>query len=608
MKFLNPSGLWLLLGVPVLIIIYIIKAQHEDLPVSSTYIWKLSEKYLKKHLPVQKMRKILLFLLQLMMILLTAFFVSRPAVVSGECTQYIAIIDSSCSMNIKDSHGVSRFERALEDAEELSDVINDGHTFSVISAGQDAVTLVRNSSSVNEVHLTLSNMECGKGTFNIDKAFSEAQMLAVESNHVKVYLFTDKDYDDVQNTEIKNYSDGEFNISVLSLIEDKPEDSFIFTSEILCAGDGREVSVGLKVDGRTVEAKKIKFGKDDTEEVVFDGEVIKKFTSAEVYIDIEDGLDLDNSYRIIRNKEEDYSVLLVSDKPLYLESAFGVFEKCSLNVTSYYSEDDDGKYDLYVFDHKYPKNYPSSGSVLQFGTGLLPEGLEKGGKSENPVVLSAPEEVSDFASKLLTSMKLTDINVEYYDILNISSMWQSVLCAGNETVAATKDKGRGLRDTVVSFDLHDSNLPLLTDYIRFLSNVVKYSFPYLVERSDYEIGEDIVLTCLPGAEELYMIFPDKSTKEYPVNINYYVVSPDSVGTYTAFCTAEGNNRLMDFFVHIPFEEVIISDAENTLPSEIYDTPAEELSEDAMSEIWFWIALAVLVILLTEWGIYYYEQY
>ena len=63
MSFLNPSGLWLLLGIPVLIVIYLIKAQHEDRPVSSTYIWKLSSKFMKKRLPMQRIRKILMFLL-----------------------------------------------------------------------------------------------------------------------------------------------------------------------------------------------------------------------------------------------------------------------------------------------------------------------------------------------------------------------------------------------------------------------------------------------------------------------------------------------------------------------------------------------------------------
>ena len=72
MKFLNPAGLWLLLGVPILIIIYLIKSQHEDRSVSSTYLWKLSARFMKKRLPVQRVQKLLLFLLQLLMIVAAA--------------------------------------------------------------------------------------------------------------------------------------------------------------------------------------------------------------------------------------------------------------------------------------------------------------------------------------------------------------------------------------------------------------------------------------------------------------------------------------------------------------------------------------------------------
>ena len=31
-------------------------------------------------------------------------------------------------------------------------------------------------------------------------------------------------------------------------------------------------------------------------------------------------------------------------------------------------------------------------------------------------------------------------------------------------------------------------------------------------------------------------------------------------------------------------------------------------EDAINEIWFWVALGLLVLVLTEWGWYYREQY
>ena len=54
MSFGNPAGLWLLLLIPLLIIIYIIRSRYEETPLSSTYIWKLSERFMKKTLPIQR--------------------------------------------------------------------------------------------------------------------------------------------------------------------------------------------------------------------------------------------------------------------------------------------------------------------------------------------------------------------------------------------------------------------------------------------------------------------------------------------------------------------------------------------------------------------------
>ena len=68
MKFLNPAGLWLLLGIPVLIFIYLIRPHHEERAVSSTFMWKLSQKFMKKKLPLQRLRRFFLFLLQILLI------------------------------------------------------------------------------------------------------------------------------------------------------------------------------------------------------------------------------------------------------------------------------------------------------------------------------------------------------------------------------------------------------------------------------------------------------------------------------------------------------------------------------------------------------------
>ena len=48
MSLLNPLGLLALLAIPVLVLIYVIKNKYTEQTIASTYLWQLSEKFLKR--------------------------------------------------------------------------------------------------------------------------------------------------------------------------------------------------------------------------------------------------------------------------------------------------------------------------------------------------------------------------------------------------------------------------------------------------------------------------------------------------------------------------------------------------------------------------------
>ena len=58
MSFSYPLGLIGLIGVPILIIIYIIKTKHTEQIIPSTYLWNLSEKFLTKKKEIARSRYI----------------------------------------------------------------------------------------------------------------------------------------------------------------------------------------------------------------------------------------------------------------------------------------------------------------------------------------------------------------------------------------------------------------------------------------------------------------------------------------------------------------------------------------------------------------------
>ena len=86
----------------------------------------------------------------------------------------------------------------------------------------------------------------------------------------------------------------------------------------------------------------------------------------------------------------------------------------------------------------------------------------------------------------------------------------------------------------------------------------------------------------------------------------YGIAVDEVGVYTAVMTTADGGEYVDFFVHIPDGESTTYTVPELSVALSADTDTQ--SEDAISEMWFWLALGMLLILLTEWGWYYHEQY
>lgn len=603
MRFLNPAGLWLLLGVPILIIIYLIKSQHEERSVSSTYVWKLSERFAKKRLPFRKLRRILLFLLQLIMIILAAFMAAKPVIVKGESYDYVAILDASASMKTVDEKGNSRFENAVKAIEKQAKNLSDGHTMSVILAGDTASLLIEATQSTAEVKLALNKASCTNGGCNTAEALTLAQAVCDRSENAKVLFYTDCSYEKAGNITVVDMNKAEWNVSLTALSVEETEEDTVFTGSLISYHKDAEVTVGLSIDGKTVDAKLVRCEKDVAAEVVFSKQNLQGFDSAEIYIESKDGLEADNRTAICRKNRAKYKVLLASESPLYLESALTALGTCQLTVVPSLEGVTLAGMDLYIFDGVTPEEYPTDGSVLLFGTENLPDGLIGNAYYDVHEQLSYRTELKN---EFHEGLNFYEAVVKEYTALLGNRDWEYLLYCESVPVAATTLRDNGVRFTVFSFDLHDSNLPLLPDYPIMMDNLLEYSVPEIISKTDYTVGESIVITPLPGTKEMYLRYPDASVKELYSVQEQYVARLSEVGVYTAVVKGKVSGNYADFFVHIPEGETkTVQGGEINIS--LTKKPEVEPKE-AISEIGFWFVLAFFLILLLEWECYYYEQY
>ena len=191
MSFQTPSALWLLLGVPILIVIWLIRPQHENRRVSSSYIWRLSDRFMKRRLPLSNLTRWLVFLLQFLLVSGCAILAAGLIMGHGGKVDYLVILDSSASMRTKNEDGETRFDRAVKLIKDLAKETSDGHSLSVITAGEKAGYTVSGSSSRTEINDALGGLVCGWGGSALPEAMTLAQLFVYEHPSAEVILYTD---------------------------------------------------------------------------------------------------------------------------------------------------------------------------------------------------------------------------------------------------------------------------------------------------------------------------------------------------------------------------------------------------------------------------------
>ncbi|MBQ4240188.1 MAG: BatA and WFA domain-containing protein [Oscillospiraceae bacterium] len=605
MSFENPKGLWMLLGIPVLIFIHLVKSKHEDQPVSSTYLWKLAERFMKQVLPMQRLKRFLVFLFQLLAVAGTALIVAKPVIYSGNSIKYIAVLDASASMLTADEKGETRFDRALEEVRKLTKKINNGHTLSVMYASDDVYYLIQDSSSISDVGVILDNVSCSKGGCDIDAAVALAQETADRYPDTEVVLFTDAECTDMHNIDVVYVGDDVWNAAVLSLSGEEKNDLVEFTGSVISTGIDSMLPVGLEVDGQVLDVQLVECTADVPAEVKFslDANRYGNYSKARIFLDIEDGLRDDNSYSLCVENPYHWKIMLIGNNPRFLRSALESVPHVTLR-TEYKIPDDlsETGFLMFVFDGIYPEEYPADVPVVIFGDGNLPEGITAYDSVDEPAKLRKSEQN---ASPLHKDLVLDSTYIRRYTPIKGNALWDSVLQCGEDTVAVSRKSSDGTATTVFSFDVHDTNLPLQSDLSVLMRNVVKYSLPWMLEENDASVGEELRISLVPYEDTAFLILPDGTRQDLTMEQASTVFTPTDIGIYRVAEKSEEKMIYKDFFVHIPISESSVQKLDGiTVDRSAGDMWGrdDETAPKAATKLSVWIAAGALLIILAEWGL------
>ena len=164
MRFLYPIGLLGLIGIPILIIVYLIKNRYTEQTVASTYLWRLSERFLKRRNPLSRITGIISLILQLLLVAALSLAGAHPIIVlPGAAHEYCFILDGSASMNME-ADGKTRFDLAREEILTVVDGAKDGSTYTVVFVGEATELILEKTDDKSRVYERLSALECFDGS------------------------------------------------------------------------------------------------------------------------------------------------------------------------------------------------------------------------------------------------------------------------------------------------------------------------------------------------------------------------------------------------------------------------------------------------------------
>jgi hypothetical protein len=525
MNWLSPlTAVYAALAVlPLFVLLYFLKLKRSEQIISSTLLWKRAVQDLQVNAPFQRIRRNILFMLQLAAFLLVLISIAWPVIkfTAGPGKRFVLLIDRSASMNAADTEN-SRLAKAQKDAKTFIESMRQSGFLSLADSGDQAMVIAFGTSPKVMCNFTSNKRQLlsaidsitptdGKTllTEAITVARAFAQSSGVEENNrssqslAKLLLFSDGRIEDLEDISIAedeldfiSIGDSSENIAVTAMRAlrsyENPEKVEVFATVANYSNSQQSVEVQLSVNGNAQAVKTISIPPRSINES--DARSLPGKTSIDFELTLEasgvielrqmhkDLLQADDAAWSVLNPPKKTKVLLVTKGNSVLQTALKACPIASLDVCSpaAFAKMDPAvlsirrNYDCIVLDNV-PANFGpelNSGvvgsSYLVFGT--VPAGIDvnDGGELTNQVVI-------DWRSRhpVLNYVNLSSLFAAKCRKL-VLPRDAEVLAEFSQTPAIAFLRRGGNVFLLVDFDVLESNWPFETSFVLFCYNAITY--------------------------------------------------------------------------------------------------------------------------------------
>ena len=601
---------------PLIVALYLLKLRREERAVASTFLWQRMVRDVEANAPWQKLRRSLLLLLQLLLMLLLVFALARPFFatqgVSG--ANLIVIIDHSASMTAVDETP-SRLAAAKAQAMQLIDQLPDGGRATIIATGGTLQVPAAATTDRRELRSAIETIQGNNGGgSDLAQALTLAAALAAREADSEVAIISDGNVtlpsDLRMPAPVSYFPIGRSSANVaISAIALQPATAgqtlFVQATNYGEAPVSRRLDVYL--DGAIFNAYKLSLDPGREQSIVV--EIPAQVQVVEARLDGTDALPLDDRAFAVSTLGDALNVRLVSGGNRFLATALALLPGVKVTTvpssTTTFTETV-AQVPVTILDGVVPPNLPP-GNLLFLGPVRSTEYFSVTGEIEYPAVRPVGGD-----DPILRNLSLSEVSVLKAARL-VPGSWARTVVDSDGTPLLVVGEREGRRIAVLAFDLHNSDLPLQVAFPLLLSNLMNFLAPGSgAEAAQLLPGQSLALQVDAAVSEVRVTRPDGTTvsstgDQVQIRDGQAIYAgTDGLGVYTVE-VYRGSEVLARhrYAVNLfaPNESRIAAQRDLNIPqtSGVQSTVARE--RDGRQEIWRWVALVALIVLLIEWLVY-----
>ncbi|MDQ7848712.1 MAG: VWA domain-containing protein [Armatimonadota bacterium] len=575
--FAVPQALWLLLALPLIILLHMLRARRVPHTVSSTLLWERTTRDLVVRLPVRRLERSLLLLLQLLAVTLLALALARPVVsipgVAGDAL--VLVFDTSRSMQAYDAgerEPLGRFAAARQAALRLVEGAA-GLPVMVLEAGAAPRVVLDFTADPAMVRRAILRLAPGDGRCDLEAAVRAAVAQRLRGRAPQVVVYTDTPGPRLPRVTYRTFGRPSENLALVRMAAST-------------SGTGRPVLLTAvrnfgSTDRRTTVHVAWPDGTENTAPLLVPaGEVavrvwpVRGEGVARVRLEARDVLPADDRGEVVVGRAALPRVLLVSPGNPFLEAALQVLPVRAVGRAARPDPAAWPAYDVVVLDRVDVRTLPPGRYLI---AGSVPETLPLDVEAPTPgvsVLRTVP------THPLLRMADLTGIRTE--EALTLRPRGGTVLAEGSVPLLWVLERPE-LRVVLLPFDLLRSDLPAHPAFPILMANILEWLAPL----PTVEAGTTAVLPAAAAPASLV----DPSGRVLPVMARGGVLALPRLDRAGVYVLRTGS-REQPIAVVAPPQE---SDLRQVGPS--LGQAAD--GEVRQQELWWVLLLLALGVLLAE---------